>query len=399
MIFQSLLSETKTLPKHYGTLTDLRVTQERLGKPNSSPLIHPEIVIKPRQTLEANLLAKYEDIKILTSQSPQDRQNFVRQHARSISGTSQKAGSVSSDGIVDEEDEEPFSAQNSAVVAPGPKQDEPKRPQPGGRFPSQLTIDTLSQRGLQAPLSPSSGSSGFGDVQDRNVVAAAALPGSGVGHHYGANPSSPTHAALVNQQAQEDGINPYTSQPINDAQNHASRSVDGFAAAGIAAATGVVGSEAYRHHEDEKATAKYQKEQEQQAALESSTVAAPDTYEQESEQRAAHEAAIFAAPDVPLMSVASGSNFMSGGRSEGDLSNAEFDLTTEEHPHQPKGEADTTARPLESVLKPVTEDLARPSLAAGQNHQSVQSISELHVPGEFPRGNTESGDATTVVPG
>ncbi len=380
-------------------LTDLCVTQERLGKPDSSPSIHPETVINSRHISQANLLAKYEDIKILTSQSPQDRQNFVRQHARSISGTSQKAGSVSSDGIVDEEDEEPFSAQNSAVVAPGPKQDEPKRPQPGGRFPSQLTIDTLSQRGLQAPLSPSSGSSGFGDVQDRDVVAAAALPGSGVGHHYGAHPSSPTHAALVNQQAQEDGINPYTSQPINNAQNHASHSVDGFHATGIGAATGVAGSEAYRHHEGEEAAAEYQQEQEQQAALESLSVAAPDTYEQESEQRAAHEAAILAVPGVPLTSVASGSNFMSGGRSEGDLSSADFDLTAEARPQQAKGGADTTARSLESVLKPLTEDLARPSLAAGQHHQSVQSISQLHVPGEFPRGNTESGDATTVVQG
>jgi hypothetical protein len=145
--------------------------------------------------------------------------------------------------------------------------------------------------------------------------------------------------------------------------------------------------------------AECQQEQEQQAALESSSVAAPDTYEQESERRAAHEAAIFAAPDVPLTSVASGSNFMSGGRSEGGLSSADFDLTTEAHPQQAKGGEDTTARPLESVLKPVTEDLARPSLAGGQNHQSVQSISQLHVPGEFPRGNMESGDATTAVQG
>jgi hypothetical protein len=327
--------------------------------------------------IKANLLAKYDDIKILTSQSPQDRQNFVRQHARSISGTSQKAGSISSDGIMDEEDEEPFSAQNSAIVAPGPKQDEPKRPQPGGRFPSQLTIDTLSQRGLQAPLSPSSGSSAFGDVQDRNIVAAAsALPGSGVGHHYGADPSSPTHAALVNRQAQEDGINPYTSQPINNAPTHAPnvQAVDGLTV-GVGATAGAVGSEAYRHHEDGKAAASYRQEQEQQAALESSTVAAPDTYEQESEKRAAYEAAIFAAPDVHLTSVTSGSNLMSGGRSQGDVSSAGRGLTKEAYPEQAKNGTSNTVNPLETVLKPLTEDLARPSLAAGQNHQSVQSIS------------------------
>jgi len=285
-------------------------------------------------------------------------------------------------------------------VAPGPKQDEPKRPQPGGRFPSQLSIDTLSQRGLQAPLSPSSGSSGFGDVQDRNVVAAASsLPGSGVGQHYGANPSSPTHAALVNQQAREDGINPYNAQPINNVQNHASniQAVDDLAAAGVGAAAGVVGSEAYRHHEDEKAAAKYRQEQEQQAALESSTVAAPDTYEQESEQKAAHEAAIIAAQDTPLTSVTSGSNFMSGGRSQGDVSSVGTHSAKDVYPEQASNGPKTAANPIETVLRPLTED-ARPSLAAGQNHQSVQSISQLHVPGEFPRANTESGDGTNVLP-
>jgi hypothetical protein len=305
---------------------------------------------------------------------------------------------------MDEEDEEPFSAANSAVVAPGPKQDEPKRPQPGGRFPSQLSVDTLSQRGLQAPLSPSSGSSGFGDVQDHNVAAASALPGSGVGNHYGADPSSPTHAALVNQQAREDGINPYTSQPINHVNHHKenhipqSQAVDGLAAAGLGAAAGAASSEAYRHHEDERAAAQYRQEQEEQAAIESSAVAAPDTYEQESEQRAAHEAAIIAAPDAPLSSVTLGSNFMSGGRSQGDVNIASTKLTDAVYPEQatngPKPQ--DASNPLETVLQPLTE--GRPSLAAGQNHQSVQSISQLHVPGEFPRGNAESRDPIGVVP-
>lgn len=285
---------------------------------------------------------------------------------------------------MDEEDEEPFSATNSAVVAPVSKQDElPRRPQPGGRFPSQLSVDTLSQRGLQAPLSPSSGSSGFGDGQDHNVVAAASsLPGSGVGQHYGANPSSPTHAALVNQQAREDGINPYTSQPIN----HTPQSIatGGLGAAGLGAAAGVAGSEAYRHHEDEKAAAEYRQEQQQEASRESAGIAAPDNYEQESEQQAAHEAAIIAAPDSDLTPVVSNSKFMSGGRSQGDVSTEGSGLT---------GDA---PKSLETVFKPLAENLSRPTLAAGQNHQSVQSVSQLHVPGEFPRSNVESRD--TVVP-
>jgi hypothetical protein len=298
---------------------------------------------------------------------------------------------------MDEEDEEPFSAANSAVVAPGPKQDEPKRPQPGGRFPSQLSVDTLSQRGLQAPLSPSSGSSGFGDIQDRNIAAAASsLPGSGVGNNYGADPLSPTHAALVNQQAREDGINPYTSQPINHVHhrqaNHIpqAQAVDGLAAGGLGAAAGVAGSEAYHHHEDKKPGAQYCQEQEQQAAIESSTVAAPDTFEQESEQQAAREAAIITAPDTPLSSVTSESKFMSGGRNQGDVSSASTKLTNEVYPEQATNSLKTQDAP--NALD------ARLSLAAGQNHQSVQSISQLHVPGEFPRGNAELRDAVGVVP-
>lgn len=81
---------------------------------------------------------RYEDIRTLTEKSPQERNAFVRQHARSVSGTSQRAASISSDGIMDEEDEEPFSAANSAVVAQGgSKQDLPRRPQPG-KAPNQM---------------------------------------------------------------------------------------------------------------------------------------------------------------------------------------------------------------------------------------------------------------------
>ena len=199
------------------------------------------------------MMAWFEDIKILTEKSPQERNAFVRQHARSISGTSQKAGSISSDGIMDEEDDEPFSASASAVASQGSKQDVlPKRPQPGGRFPSTDLIINPT-RGLQAPLSPSSGSSGFGDVQDRDVAAASALPGSGIGQRYGEDPAtSPTHAAIVNRYAQQDGINPYTNQPIyNQPESHnpAEQAAAVQTAAGLGGtALGAVGAEIGRAH-------------------------------------------------------------------------------------------------------------------------------------------------------
>ena len=309
------------------------------------------------------MLAWFDDIKILTEKSPQERNAFVRQHARSISGTSQKAGSISSDGIMDEEDDEPFSASASAVAAQGPKQDVlPKRPQPGGRFPStDLIVDP--SRGLQAPLSPSSGSSGFGDVQDRDVAAAAALTGSGIGQHYGEDASSsPTHAAMVNQYAQQDGINPYTYQPIQNNYIPAEQAAAGRTAAGLgSAALGVAGSEAYHNHQKDKL--------EDQAALESTKIAAPDMPEQNSEAQAAREAALVAAPDT-LEDIPSDDKIMSGGRSMGDL--------------EANGQTERVSNLAEATLRPLTED-SRPILTAGKNHTSVQSISQLHVPGEFPK--------------
>lgn len=324
---------------------------------------------------------QYDDIRALTEKSPQERNAFVRQHARSVSGNSQRAGSVSSDGIMDEEDEVPFSAANEAMILAGPKQDElPRRPAPGGRFPSDLNIS--SSRGLQAPLSPSSGSSG--EPQDRDLVAAAgSLPGIQMQQYGQDHVSSPTHAAYVNQQAKEDGINPYTYKRMSQEQSHRPEQYlpgdhgdgEGLAAAGLGgAAVGALGTAVYRHHEADQ-DAEFRKQQEQQAAREASAIAAPDTYNHESEQLAASEAAIYAAPDTDLAPVPSSSQFMSGARSQGDVSTTGAISGNVLSSH--------TGEPIENALKPLTD--LRPSLAAGQNHQSVQSVSQLHIPGEFPK--------------
>jgi len=246
------LHEFKSADKTQAPIMSLYLPEQKLGSHSTAGGSSNKFMLKGRQTGSMHrghswvfrcesmetMLAWYEDIRALTEKSPQERNAFVRQHARSISGTSQKAGSISSDGVMDEEDEEPFSATASAVMAQGPKQDVlPRRPQ-GGRFPSDIQVNTMAQRGLQAPLSPSSGSSGFGDVQDRDIVAAAGnLPGS---HPYGEN-SSPTHAAMVNQYAKEDGVNPYTYQPLS--QNTRSESEKAVAVGLGGAAIGAAGSE------------------------------------------------------------------------------------------------------------------------------------------------------------
>jgi len=225
-----------------------------------------------------------------------------------------------------------------------------------------------------------------------------------VGQHYALDPSSPTHAALINQHAQEDGINPYTSQPLkqsivtNQPDSYIPReeTAGGVLAVGLGgAAISAAGSEAYHHHDDKHVADEYRQQQEEQAAFEASIIAAPDTYEQQSEQQAAREAAIIAAPDVP---VPSASSFMFGGRGEGEVSSAVADLSSDAYPEHAKvgSQTQNVPNPLETVFRPLAEDLARPSLVARQNHQSVQSISQLHVPGEFPSSNNEVKDTLTA---
>ncbi|KAI9723600.1 MAG: hypothetical protein M1812_000900 [Candelaria pacifica] len=119
------------------------------------------------------MLAWYEDLKNLTEKSGEERNAFVRQHARSVSAGSQKAGSISSEGAMDEDeaDQVPYSANASSVNQVSRERSTARRPQPGGRFPSDLQVN----RNPRVPLSPSSESSD----RDRDVIAeASALPGS-----------------------------------------------------------------------------------------------------------------------------------------------------------------------------------------------------------------------------
>ena len=119
------------------------------------------------------MMAWFEDIKNLTEKTGAERKAFIRQHARSVSAGSQKAGSISSEGMEeDEADKVPYSATASQVEPATPQQEKrAERPNPGGRFPSALNIN----RDSQVPVSPSSPS-----TSDRDFTAAAGLPGSGV---------------------------------------------------------------------------------------------------------------------------------------------------------------------------------------------------------------------------
>lgn len=167
----------------------LYLPEQKLGSHSQGDSSSHKFMLKGRQTGSMHrghawvfraeshdtMLAWIEDIRNLTEKTGEDRNAFVRRHARSFSNAS-KTGSVSSEGGMDEDeaDRTPYSADASVVNAPVPVEPQPKRPQPGGRFPSDLQLD---RRSLQAPLSPSSGeSSGERDA----LAAAGALPGSGV---------------------------------------------------------------------------------------------------------------------------------------------------------------------------------------------------------------------------
>lgn len=252
------LHEFKSADKTQSPVMSLYLPEQKLGSRSQVGGSSPKFILKGRQTGGVHrghswvfraesfdtMLAWYEDIKALTEKTPQERSEFVRGHSRSFSRSSSRR-SVSSDGVVDEDDEEPYSAHNSAAALGQPgsayQQDVPRRPSPGGRFPSDLQV--TAQRGLQAPLSPSSSSSqGFNDRQqqpgnDSHIVAAAgALPGSSFEQHYPSTTAAPreepgfgygstvqapieqshARAAEASQEAREDGINPYTNESVQN---------------------------------------------------------------------------------------------------------------------------------------------------------------------------------------
>ena len=123
------------------------------------------------------MLAWFSDIKNLTEKTGAERKEFIRRsHARSVSTGSHKTGSISSDGGIDEDeaDEVPYSATASQVEIAPQVETLPQRPNPGGRFPSALKINRDSQVPVSSSRSPSS------STGDREIIAAAGLlPGSG----------------------------------------------------------------------------------------------------------------------------------------------------------------------------------------------------------------------------
>ena len=81
------------------------------------------------------MMAWFEAIKALTEKTGEERNAFVREHARSVSGNQHRPSSISSDGLdgleEDEADQVPYSAASSVVNTPIVGESKPTRPLPG----------------------------------------------------------------------------------------------------------------------------------------------------------------------------------------------------------------------------------------------------------------------------
>ncbi|KAL2444418.1 Phosphatidylinositol 4,5-bisphosphate-binding protein SLM1 [Exophiala dermatitidis] len=408
------------------------------------------------------MMAWYNDIKELTERKGEERNDFVRrQHARSLSGNSLKPASIiSSEGGMeeDEADRVAFSGEQSVrgnSVAEGgyagagglgvegvrdleDTRSEagwrpPQRPAPGGRFPSDVNV----QRGLQAPLSPSSGES---SDQERDVIAAAgALPGSGVPfahtteahtelqapqprsrpasmasnvHSANQRPSEhgeyasthrqytpgtqdyahgqhqhtavqPGNVHIPQQQEYPAGQHPniFPVQPVSSPPETASQYGEWMAPIGAGAAGAAVGAGAMHHHQ--------QQQQQQQGSAEPRTrqpdaeTAIPD-YGQSSAPIPAATAAPIDAPTAPrAMSDSTtarnsaAANTTSSGTETGTLSTAP---TSTGYPADSMFDANGVYIGPRNTTAPPTEYVVKHP----DRSKSYTTVSDLHVPGEFP---------------
>ncbi|ROT42714.1 hypothetical protein SODALDRAFT_288166 [Sodiomyces alkalinus F11] len=238
------LHEFKSADKTQAPVMSLYLPEQKLGSHSSEGGSSNKFILKGRQAgsmhrghtwvfraeTHDTMMAWYEDVKALTEKTPQERSEYVR-HTRSLSQSSRR--SISSDAVVDEEDEEPFSAEAVIPAETDLKQDI-RRPEPGGRFPSDIQVN--AQRDLQAPLSPSSMSSRFDNRSREADGMVGFIPQNSQGRDYYTREAqdnhrggygntshtpmeeSPSHAAIVSQQAREDGVNPYTNEPFQRSQ-------------------------------------------------------------------------------------------------------------------------------------------------------------------------------------
>ncbi|EXJ77989.1 hypothetical protein A1O3_09148 [Capronia epimyces CBS 606.96] len=411
----------------------LYLPEQKLGSHSEPGSSSHKFMLKGRQTgsmhrghswvfraeSHETMLAWYTDIKELTEKRGEERNDFVRrQHARSLSGNSLKPASIiSSEGGMeeDEADRVAFSGEQSVrgnSVAEGgvlagagglgvaglhdleDNRSEagwrpPQRPAPGGRFPSDVNV----QRGLQAPLSPSSGES---SDRERDVIAAAgALPGSGVPfantteRHTELQPpeAHPEPDGVVsdiqppNQYATGQHPNILPAHPVSPPHETASQYREWMAPIAAGAGGAAVGAGAVHHHN----------QQQHQPVPDSAThqadaeTAIPE-YGQSSAPILVATAAPADAPrgpramsDSTTAPSSAAANTTASGTETGTLSTVPTSIG-----HAPTHESlfnddGVFTGPRTSSTAPTDYVLRHPNRS-----KSYTTISDLHIPGEFP---------------
>lgn len=383
-------------------IMSLYLPEQKLGTHSESLSGSHKFMLKGRQTgsmhrghswifraeSHETMLAWYNDIKVLTEKRGEERNAFVRrQHARSMSAGSMTAASVaSSDGGLeeDEADAVPYSDEKS-VRGPMPETattgaagagvagaaERQNRPQPGGRFPSDLNVD----RGLHAaPLSPSSGESER-EIQTQSSVkqadhdalaGASSLPGSGV--PFSNQPSTSAFTTQPQTQHSQPSTVAPVSQPSGQTYIPKATHDEWIAPAAAGGAAGVGGAALASHYRRDEALPHEPQELGNTVAVEApapAPVPAPATSYAAVPTRA------------PLVAAASTESPYSGRGAN------DYAETMSQDTAPTTLASSIYADEGVSKLAAGTAEIERPGMP--QPAKSSTTISDLHVPGEYPR--------------
>ncbi|KAJ6201441.1 hypothetical protein J3E72DRAFT_180176 [Bipolaris maydis] len=377
------------------------------------------------------MVAWFEDIKALTEKSGEERNAFVRRHASVRSTSAGSARSASSDGGLeeDEADAVPFSANQSVKdQARDQSSTRPTRPSPGGRFPSDLMVN----RNLQAPLSPSSGSS---EVNYDLTTASGGLPQEmhpmHLAHESAYQPLEPMqHAQYAQPNQQEPQYtheNPYATQqsyapaahdypvqpvqsesyhpfyPENDhsLQRHDSNNYgEWIAPAAGGAATAALANEAYRKKQlaQQHAEARQQELDGQSQTMNYSgdrSAPVPEQYPGEVKPDQIDDTG-YVAPNVQPTHAPIVAPIMDNQTHPQHTNGNESPVTTSSFLGESEvGAALTSGKTVNGGPVPVepvdtAEEMAHPGMV--KRTGTDFSVSDLYVPGQYPR--TSIGDAT-----
>jgi len=409
----------------------LYLLDQKLGSKSQPGSSSHKFVIKGRQTgtmhrghtwvfraeTYETMQAWYDDIKTLTEKTGEERNAFVRRHASVRSTSAGSARSASSDGGLEEDEADaiPYSVVPTVTNHGGDQSPQrPSRPSPGGRFPSDLNVN----RNLQVPLSPSSGSSEVGD--DLTTVAggksqdvypmytphsSAYQPTQPDSHGQSfdqqgcpavtyANSYSPTQQSFDNSHAP--AVPQYQELPLFNQPRHLdSASIErrdsnygnwmapaaGGAVGGAAA--GALAAEAYRKKEmEQESISQKEPEQHYPVGYSTSPTVAP-TIPQRNPEHVAPEVLSASAvqPTIPPpVLTAAAAAAVNQTPSYQDRSVTHTPVNADQVPiHSER----VNGRPVPVDLVGAVDGTAQPRVA---RQNTDVSVSDLHVPGEYPKG-------------